>query len=469
MAATSRRRSSHGLTSSGSSTQLARRGSSSRLGGARGRFDPSLMMSSNAATGSSSRDRSPHDDRNEADQGAALDKASRRNKSTDRLHRSRDSSAHLGNKRSKSFTHLGMTADDASAAQRRKAGSKKGKGQRPETGEDGWTSESADNAPSNHSAEVSPSSSLGDEGLVLGIKKRPKANLKQINTTSTLPEPKKEAFTQPDTPRASAQQLAPAEQINGTLERRVTETAPSSSSRAAASTSETGSGKHPEAPARLGREDTSKTLVNYSSEDVESSGAATSSSSHQQQAASQASSSVSALNQSMSSLQLQASPASEKPPSRTASALTLDPAGQTRHHRVSSNASNRTLRSSMPMASSPSSVRSRSSVLSSRFLLFPRETQAAAPPKLDTHNALAGRLGARHEDRGDMLAPLAGPSRSAGSSAMTSSTSAPVGLDQLQQGSLDARTNRNGVGKGATVSAGTPSPLSSAVRPSAAL
>ncbi len=125
MAATSRRRSTHGLTSSGSSTQLARRGSSSRLGGARGRFDPGLMMSSNAATSKGNRE---HDDEHTPDDDSTShDKAaSRRNKSTDRLPRSREnSSTHLSNKRSKSYTHLGMTADDATNARRRKEPTRK--------------------------------------------------------------------------------------------------------------------------------------------------------------------------------------------------------------------------------------------------------------------------------------------------------------------------------------------------------
>ncbi len=113
MATTSRRRSSHGLTSSGSSTQLARKGSSSRLGGPRGRFDPSLMMSSNAVGGDASRDKSPHADPDGPHDAEHHDKASRRNKSTDRLQRSRDSSTHLSGKRSKSFTHLAMTADES--------------------------------------------------------------------------------------------------------------------------------------------------------------------------------------------------------------------------------------------------------------------------------------------------------------------------------------------------------------------
>ncbi|KAJ1019990.1 hypothetical protein NDA16_004271 [Ustilago loliicola] len=351
MATTSRRRSSHGLTSSGSSTQLARRGSSSRLGGSRGRFDPSLMMSSNAATGNGSRDRSPYDESHAADDDAAQhDKATRRNKSTDRLHRSRDSSTHLSNKRSKSYTHLGMTADDTNA-RRRKGGNRKGKNQRPEA-EDGWTSASADNTPSDHSGEASPSSSPADEGLVLGIKKRP-ANLQLTSTSTTLPAPKKETFPQPpDTPRASAKMLEPENSRNTTPERRAAETEiRASPSTAASATAETSASKHIAAPAQLAREDTSRTL-------------------------------------------------------------------------------------------------------------------SAAPPMLDTHNALAGRLGARHEDRGDLLAPMAGPSRTGRSvSAMTSSTSAPVGLDQQQVGSLDSRSNmlsKTVAGKPLYSNLGTPSPLSSA-------
>ncbi|SPO32362.1 uncharacterized protein UTRI_02919 [Ustilago trichophora] len=473
MAATSRRRSSHGLTSSGSSTQLARRGSSSRLGGARGRFDPSLMMSSNAASSNKgSRDASPYDERNAADDDAAAaahDKATHRNKSTDRLQRSRDSSTHLGGKRSKSYTHLALTADDANGGRRRKGASRKGKNQRTEP-EDGWTSASADNTPSDHSAEVSPSSSPADEGLVLGIKKRP-ANPKQTSTSTTLPAPKKESFPQPpDTPRASAKVLEP-ENGHSTPERRAVDAEASSASATSAAVQSSLS-KHPEAPDQLAREDTTRTLVDRQTDGTDAAEATASQSGSQQGSSSRATPEVTSLDNSMSSLKLVASPASEKAPSRNGSGLTLDPVTHTRHHRVSSNASNRTLRSSMPLASSPSSIRSKSSVLSSRFPLFSRETQAAAPPMLDTHNALAGRLGARHEDRGDLLAPLAGPSRSGRSvSAMVSSTSAPVGLDQLPHGSLDSRSNaltKSGQGKGIHSTVGTPSPLSSATQSAAA-
>lgn len=421
-------------------------------------------MSSNAATGNGSRDRSPYDESHAADDDAAQhDKATRRNKSTDRLHRSRDSSTHLSNKRSKSYTHLGMTADDTNA-RRRKGGNRKGKNQRPEA-EDGWTSASADNTPSDHSGEASPSSSPADEGLVLGIKKRP-ANLQLTSTSTTLPAPKKETFPQPpDTPRASAKMLEPENSRNTTPERRAAETEiRASPSTAASATAETSASKHIAAPAQLAREDTSRTLVGHATNE-DRSAAAGPSSTDRQERASRATSEAPSLEQNLSSLKLVASPEQEKPPSRNGSALTLDPAGQTRHHRVSSSASNRTLRSSMPMASSPS-TRSRSSALSSRFPLFSRETQSAAPPMLDTHNALAGRLGARHEDRGDLLAPMAGPSRTGRSvSAMTSSTSAPVGLDQQQVGSLDSRSNmlsKTVAGKPLYSNLGTPSPLSSA-------
>lgn len=421
-------------------------------------------MSSNAASGNHSRDRSPYDESQAADDDTTHhDKAARRNKSTDRLHRSRDSSTHLSGKRSNSYTHLGMTADDDNA-RRRKGGNRKGKNQRNEA-EDGWTSASADNTPSDHSAEVSPSSSPADEGLVLGIKKRP-ANLQQTSTSTTLPALKKETFPQPpDTPRASAKMLEPENSGNTTPERSAAGTEPRANlSTAAAATAETGASNHTAAPAHLAREDTSRTLVGHEASERQS--AAAGPSSHdQQESSSRASSEAPSLEQSMSSLKLVASPEQEKPPSRNGSALTLDPA-QTRHHRVSSSASNRTLRSSMPMASSSSSIRSRSSALSSRFPLFSRETQSAAPPMLDTHNALAGRLGARHEDRGDMLAPMAGPSRTGRSvSAMTSSTSAPVGLDQQQAGSLDSRSNtlhKTVAGKALHSGAGTPSSLSSA-------
>nr|QBH67481.1 hypothetical protein UE_1415 [Ustilago esculenta]QBH67594.1 hypothetical protein UEMT_2060 [Ustilago esculenta] len=465
MAATSRRRSSHGLTSSGSSTQLARRGSSSRLGGGRGRFDPSLMMSSNVASGNGNRDRSPYDEYHTADgdAAAAQDKATRRNKSTDRLQRSRDSSAHLSSKRSKSYTHLGMTSDDANGGRRRKGASRKGKTQRPEA-EDGWTSASVENTPSEHSAEVSPSSSPADEGLVLGIKKRP-VNLKHTSTSTTFPASRKESFPQPpDTPRANAKPLEP-ENGHTTPERRVVQANAGSASGAAAAAADLDSSKHPDVPAALVREDTSRTLGNHSTIDTASAEAA-SSSALQQEASSLVTPEVASLGNSLSSLQLVASPPTGKVPSRSGSGLTLDPVSQTRHHRISSSASNRTLRSSIPLASSPSSVRSRSSVLSSRFPIFSRETQAAAPPMLDTHNALAGRLGARHEDRGDLLAPIAGPIRSGRSvNAMTSSTSAPVGIDQLPHGSLDSQSNvlgKNGQGKVLNSFVGTPSPLSPA-------
>ncbi|KAJ1044807.1 hypothetical protein NDA10_002814 [Ustilago hordei] len=472
MTTTSRRRSSHGLTSSGSSTQLARQGSSSRLGGARGRFDPSLMMSSNAAQGHGSRDRSPHEgshaaanDDKDADHH---DKATRRNKSTDRLHRSRDSSTHLSGKRSKSYTHLGMTADDTTA-RRRKGGNRKAKNQRPEA-EDGWTSASADNTPSDHSAEASPSSSPEDEGLVLGIKKRP-AKLEQISTSTSLTAPKKETFPQPpDTPRASAKMLEPENSRNTTPERRTA----AAETRAdppitASATTGTSSSQHAAPPAQLTREDTSRTLVGHETNE-DRSAVAGRSTTDDQEWSSRATSEAPSLEQSLSSLKLVAFPEQENPPSRNGSA-SLDPAGQTRHHRVSSSASNRTLRSSMPMASSPSSIRSRSSALSGRFPLFSRETQSAAPPMLDTHNALAGRLGARHEDRGDLLAPMAGPSRTGRSvSAMTSSTSAPVGLDQQQVGSLDSRSHmlsKTVTDKGLHSSVGAPSPLSSATQSAA--
>lgn len=389
-------------------------------------------MSSNAAPTNGSRDRSPYDERHADDDDAAAQQkaAARCNKSTDRLPRSRDSSTHLSNKRSKSYTHLGTTAgDDGSSGRRRRAANKKGKSQR--TDEDGWTSASAENTPSDHSANISPSSSPGDEGLVLGIKKRP-ANLQQIPTNSTLPAPNKESFPQqPDTPRASAKTLEP-ENGHSTPERRPVEAA-----EPARATQSPSSSKLVAPPAELTCEDTSRTLVDHRTDDSAAAGAAS-----QQATSSRASPQVAALDQSLSALKLETSPSSEKAANRSGPALTLDPIGHTRHHPVSSNASNRTLRSSMPPVSSPSSVRSKSSVLSNRFPLFSRETQAAAPPMLDTHNALAGRLGARHEDRGDLLAPMAGPSRTGRSvSAMTSSTSAPVGLDQLPHGSLDSRSN----------------------------
>ena len=506
-ATASRRRSGHGLTSSGSSTQLARRGSSSRLSNTRGRFDPSLMMSSNAAPGNAGRDRSPHDDSNGAEHDASHDdKARRRNKSTDRVQRSH-SSSHLSSKRSKSYTNLGMTAGDPNGGGRLKTAKSKGKGQRQEREEEGgWTSASADNTPSDHSGQGSPSSSPGDEGLVMGIKKRPVANLKLTN--SNLPDSRKEPFPQPpDTPRASAPLLQP-EDGRAATNRKQAGFQPGTTS-AAADADEISAFEIPDTqaqptaaqlapnspaqvPAQLRREDTSKTLVNQRRDDTEETETTASSRTQQRQASHSASTSegqpkgsggqqqgdadqqdgaphatpgVAALHRSLSGLKLVDSPASEIPPPRTGSTLSLNPDGATRHHRVSSSASNRTLRSSMPMPASPSSVRSRSSVMSSRFLL-PREPQAAAPPMLDTHNALAGRLGARHEDRGDMLAPLAGPSRSGRSvSAMTSSTSAPVGLDQQQHGSLDSRYNsvgRAGTSKGAHSTLAAPSPSSSA-------
>lgn len=419
-------------------------------------------MSSNAAPSHGSRDRSPHEDQpaqaavgddHDNDANALHEKAaSRRGKSTDRLQRSRDSSSHLSSKRSKSYTHLGMTADDG---KRRKAATRKGKNQRAEP-EDGWTSASAENTPSDRSAEASPSSSPGDEGLVLGIKKRP-ATLKQTATNTTLPDPRREFFPQPpDTPRASARQLEPEDGHN------TRETRPSRSG-AAETVAETASPKHSAPPTHLTREDTSRTLVDDRADDTAAVGSAS-----QQPSSSRASPEVASIGQSLSSLNLETSPSSGKTASQKAPALTLDPVAHTRHHRVSSSASNRTLRSSMPPVSSPSSVRSKSSVLSNRFPLFSRETQSAAPPMLDTHNALAGRLGARHEDRGDMLAPMAGPSRTGQSvSAMTSSTSAPVGLDQLPHGSLDSRSNtlhKAGSNRTLNSSAATPSPLSSAQR-----
>ncbi|SNX82085.1 uncharacterized protein MEPE_00791 [Melanopsichium pennsylvanicum] len=462
MAATSRRRSSHGLNSSGSSTQLTRRGSSSRLGGARGRFDPSLMMSTNAASsGHASRDRAPGEAQNaDQDDTAAHDEvATRRNKSTDRLQRSRGSSTHLSNKRSKSFTHLGMTVDDANSGRRRRGATRKAKNH-PLQAKDGWSSASAENTPNVHSAEDSPSSSPADEGLVLGIKKRP-ANLRQTSTSGTLPVHKQESFPKPpDTPRASAQRLEP-EHKHGISQRTSAQAEAGGSSDAAASASGSGSFKHPQVPAHLAREDTSRTLVNQDTTDVQETRTPLRPASQQQTAP--AAPEVTTLDRSMSSLKLETSTSSEKAPSRTGSALTLDPVSGTRHHRVSSSASNRTLRSSMPLGSSPSSIRSRSSILSSRFPLFTERAQAAAPPMLDTHNALAGRLGARHEDRGDMLVPLAGPGRSdASASTLTSSTSAPVGLDQLPHGSLDSRSNTLSKGKGVQSNVGTPSSLSPA-------
>lgn len=422
------------------------------------------MMSTNAVSGSASGERSPYDEQADDDAAAAQEKAARRNKSSDRLHlqRSRDSSTHLNNKRSKSYTNIGLTADDANGNRRRKAASRKGKGQRPQP-EDGWTSASADNTPSDHSAEASPSGSPLDEGLVLGIKKRPSV-LKHNSTSATLLAPQKEPFPQPpDTPKASAKMLE-IENSHSTPERNAVDhqTGTVSSDAAVAEKSST---NDPNAAGRLARENTSKALIGGEVHGGDVSRAA-SSTSHQQGSTSQSTADVASLDQSLSSLKLEASPGSEKPPSRTESALTLDPANHTRHNRVSSSASNRTLRSSMPLASSPSSVRSKSSVLSGRFPLFLREAQAAVPPKLDTHNALAGRLGARHEDRGDLLSPMAGPSRSGRSvSAMTSSTSAPVGLDQQQQhGSLDSRSKtlgRAGPSKEARSFVSTPSPLSS--------
>ena len=404
-------------------------------------------MSSNAAPSNGS-----NDDRHADDDGH--DKAAaRRNKSTDRLQRSRDSSTHLSTKRSKSYTHLGITADDGSNAKRRKAASKKGKNRKAEP-EDGWTSASADNTSSDHSANISPSSSPGDEGLLLGIKKRP-FHLKPMQTK---PEIQKEPWPQqPDTPRASARTLEP-ENGHGTPER----TSVQAETATAVESSSSSSSKPVAPPPELTRQDTSRTLTNQQTQDDDSNATGSAS---QQAASSRAAPEVAAIDQSLSSLKLETSPSSEKAASRTGSALTLDPVAHTRHHRVSSNASNRTLRSSMPIASSPSSVRSKSSVLSNRFPLFSREMQAAAPPMLDTHNALAGRLGARHEDRGDLLAPMAGPSRTGRSvSAMTSSTSAPVGLDQLPHGSLDSRSHtlhKAGSSSGMRSSVATPSPLSS--------
>lgn len=447
-------------------------------------------MSSNAAPGNGSRDRSPHDDGNGAEHDASHDdKVRRRNKSTDRVQRSH-SSSHLSSKRSKSYTNLGMTAGDPNGGGRHKVAKGKGKGQRREAEEEGgWTSASADNTPSDQSAHGSPSSSPGDEGLVMGIKKRPVANLKLTN--SNLPDSRKEPFPQPpDTPRASAAALQP-EDGRAASDRKQSGFQTNNMSAAADADemspfeipdTKLASDSPAQVPAQLTREDTSKTLVNRSRDETAEAETAASSqeaSTSQQQGdadqnrsdedrqggAPHATPGVAALHRSLSGLKLVDSPASEIPPPRTGSTLSLNPDGNTRHHRVSSSASNRTLRSSMPMPASPSSVRSRSSVMSSRFLL-PREPQAAAPPMLDTHNALAGRLGARHEDRGDMLAPLAGPSRSGRSvSAMTSSTSAPVGLDQQQHGSLDSRYNSVGradMSKGAHSTLAAPSPSSSA-------
>ncbi|PWY98822.1 hypothetical protein BCV70DRAFT_164294 [Testicularia cyperi] len=457
MAATSRRRSSQGLHSSGSSTQLARRGSSGRPGGARGRFDPSFMMSSNAPSGDShSRDRSPHETQSSAtsaesglgprrksvEDARANEKAARRGKSTDRLPRSGASSTNLSAKRSKSYTSLGMTFEDG-GGKRRKASSKRDKDiPDPNEGEDGWTSASADNTSSDNSADISPSSSPADDGLVLGIKKRPPA-LQRTATNTTLPDPRKESFSQPpDTPKASAQQLPsqadeppPSPTIAKTA---AAAAAPADLSLAVTESTHRDTGK----PAHLTREDTSRTLVGSETNPTSSSKASASFSQAQPD------STVSDLDRSLSSLRLDTSTISSAatPSAATASTgdvgLSAEAVPQARHQRAPSNASNRTLRSSMPISSSPVSIRSRSSVFSSRLMLLPRESQAAAPPMLDTHNALAGRLGARHEDRGDLLAPLPGPSnyghgRSA--SALPSSTSAPAGLHEQQNRSHSAR------------------------------
>lgn len=376
MAATSRRRSSQGLTSSGSSTQLARRGSASgKAGGNRGRFDPTFMMSSNAAAASGARDTSPHE--------PAAAQLGPRQKSSDRLHRSAESSSHLSTKRSKSYTHLGPTANDG-GRKRRKSTTKRDK----DESEDGWTSASADNTLSDNSVDLSSPSSPTDDALFLGIKKRPQA-MSRSETNTTLSDSRTDfsesSVQQPDTPRASARQLDDDQDVQH----------------------QSGLAAPP-----LARGDTSKTLTTDESPHV-----------------SEPAQVLSELQNNLASLRIDNSATSTE---AAEGGLGVGMETQARHHRAASNASNRTLRSSMPMPSSPGSIRSRSS-LSSRFLLYPREVQAVAPPKLDTHNALAGRLGSRHEDRGDLLNPMAGTSSNGRkSSALTSSTSAPAGWDQRQ-------------------------------------
>ncbi len=146
----------------------------------------------------------------------------------------------------------------------------------------------------------------------MGIKKRP-ANLKQISTTTTLPEPKRESFPQqPDTPgqRKDARAVAAA--------------AAAKPSRARLS---------PFSSATLSREETSGTLVDHREEasaaldDAAPSGSQQASSSH-------GTPEVASLDQSMSSLKLDLR--LKHPPTSSSTnriSLSLKPSIPTRHHR----------------------------------------------------------------------------------------------------------------------------------------
>ncbi|KAN0065537.1 hypothetical protein ACQY0O_001374 [Thecaphora frezii] len=537
---TSRSRSLHrtGSSSGASSSQNGgRRSSMGKQGGLRGRFDPNLMMSTNMGDGDQGRDKASDlsSRRKSIDGLKALERAARRNKSSDRLHRG-ESSATLSaaaTKRSKSSTHL-ASAHEERTGRRRENGKYKGK---EFESEDGWTSASANVTPI-ASLEGSPSTSPMDEGLMLGFKKRAAAQTAddkgansnthrrydmarttsvqggetpRVSATQMADEPEPEPLQQQgpknrsapasrqaaaglaERPRPSQNGGTAAAQGDGSARQTLARPAPDTTSNVAQykaakegpdaptplpghgrDATHTSSDLHFSGQSRLSapqRQDTSRTLcdehdggdrgqpLNQASERLQTSDASPSAKDPRlarlrtdvERERSPTGHSDGGRNGSTASLGLDTSDMRgircESPNS-----LQVDLAGAaadaqppSAHRRLPSNASNRTLRSSVPgLTSSPASLRSRTSVLSSTHLLFPRENQGILPPKLDTHNALAGALGARLEDRGDAVGPLGGPGRASrhARNSLPVSASEPMGLDDMfPDGLLSSRNN----------------------------
>ncbi|EPQ30669.1 uncharacterized protein PFL1_01570 [Pseudozyma flocculosa PF-1] len=497
MTTTSRSRSLHRTGSSTGSQHGGRRPSVGKQAGGRGRFDPNLMMSTNAGDSDGARDRASEmgSRRKSVDGLKALEKAARRNKSSDRLHRGESSTNLSSAKRSKSSTQLAMARDERPSRRKEHA---KQKTEEQET-EDGWTSASATGTPI-VSLEASPSTSPMDEGLVLGFKKRPVA---QQSDSHSRKEPGNDrlASNQPPrtdmarttsaqssaTPRVSATRMnddfEPLQQntlsqtavqgqesVGASAHRsqepgqRPTHAQPAAGNRTESSVyNGAGLERGQPRPPPLEREDTARTLRDEG-DDADGQQELNSRSTDPRRAteAAQLQESPSAAVKRVADLRLDidsaqssggsadqdgsALPAdglrsrrirSESPANLEADApspsAAADRQARSSHHRAPSSASNRTLRSSVPMTSSPGSLRSRTSVLSNMNMLFPRENHGIVPPKLDTHNALAGALGARHEDRGDSVGPSRGSAKGSGRgrSGLPASASEPVGLDEM--------------------------------------
>ncbi|PWN51639.1 hypothetical protein IE53DRAFT_42788 [Violaceomyces palustris] len=468
MATASRRRSVHTSGSSaGSLAASGRRGSSGKLAGSKSRFDPAFMMSSNSAQPDEGGSRSNAGADPRQHHGAA-----RRNKSTDRLSRASESGTNLAGKRSKSHTHLGLQSTEDTAARRRRdsslgsgAGRNRGRRGKNDDAEDGWTSASQTNTPSD-SAGVSPvdspTGSLEDEGLVMGIKRRDRtgrtarANVEanpqaadgpQIDVGNTVVGTE-DASQPPDTPKVSAKkEIAPDKARNEAESPRL----PSVNS---SNMGELQLGLQYEPQAEQQRQDQRETRElsiqreRTTTASIHSTGADSDDTLAQEPSQRQqmASNSRPPTLDSTSEVSRQPLPADSAD-------LSVPSSSRPPHRREVSASSNRTLRGGIPLNSSPVSVRSRSSILSTRPGLFPRDSQgAAAPPKLDTHNALAGALGALHEDRGEgQRGRLSRRGRMDDVSLLPSSSSEPAGFDGVEfpssgygaaKGSADAGSYR---------------------------